>query len=155
MNGNTDNVIDMYSRQPISQLTPKQLFCEIYESILEMWYHHEDEDSLNAYITSCIPKKYAIKGADYRNDLNAISQLEASLGMVISILFPGVSEQNPDSIIISFYENDEVYSAHILPFEDDQGTVLHESYCRALNVVIYISFQLAKKQYNLPSYLEI
>lgn len=147
MTEGTENVIDIRSRKPIQEVTTADIFKEVTELVLEDWYYHESVHALNQFIKACLPEKFRLEGADYRNDLNVISRIEQELGMVVSIFYPGATKINPDGWLVNFHEAPEIFTTYVM--ENFVAEKASETYARSLNLVLYVAFQQAKQHYNI------
>ena len=145
MTEGTDNVIDIRSRKPVSELSNMDIFRDVNAYVVDEWYYHESEHSLNKFITSKLPEHVKVFNADYRNDLNVISRIEFELGMVVAFFHPGCTKMNPEEWLINFHDDDEIFSTLIAT--DLFGEDPTESYVRTLNIIIYLSYQDAKRNY--------
>lgn len=120
--------------KPTALKTSGEIFISLYYEIIYMWQDNAIKNSLNKFIRSRLPPH--VRGpheTDYVNDLNAQSTIETKLNMQVGIFHPGCTAANPNSWMVGFYKNKQMFT---VPAE-----MISESYARALNIVMFVEFE--------------
>jgi hypothetical protein len=122
------------SDTPISQpKTRQEIFQDTFEDVMGDWQRYAAKNKLNEYIISKLPSTVVgPEGTNYVNDLNAISQAEQNLRMMIAVFSPGTTFNNQYGWMAAFHRGKEIFST--------PADMVSEALARSLNVVLYVAF---------------
>lgn len=135
----TDKPVPQKQLAALTRLkTSKEVFGEVSLNVMEDWTHYAGANRLNMYIASRLTA--LTKGpadSDYANDLNAISLVEQRLQLAYEVVAPGFGSNTSEGWVASFQRGSETFTVPTY--------MASEAAARALNVVLYVSFDIQMK----------
>jgi hypothetical protein len=122
----------------LQQKTNHEIFQDMFENVIGDWQKYAVKNKLNKFITSKLPATaVGADGADYVNDLNAISAAEQKLGMMIAVFCPGATHTNLHGWVAAFHRGKEIFST--------PADMASEASARSLNIVLFVVFTATLK----------
>lgn len=119
-------------------LTTHDIFMDVTDEVVSEWQKAAVNNRLSEYIAKKIPAfARGPKSSDYVNDLNVIASVEQKLNMKLAVFFPGCTPNNKIGWLVAFHREKEIFST--------PPDMASESMARALNVVLYVSFENVMK----------
>jgi hypothetical protein len=122
----------------ITLLSNQELHTNILTDVLLDWQQAAVKNKLNDYVLSILPKAIKNSKYDYINCLNTISEVEEHLKIL-------VFSCSPEYLTNIGWQAGFKYNKEVFVTPPDLST---EAHARALNVVLFLKFDLTMKTLN-------
>lgn len=119
--------IIQFTLKPKPSLPIEKVAERAREEVMGQWEKFVGKNRLNEYFVSCTTA-YCREGVNYLEDLNALSAVEARIGLEPQVCAPGFGVDQT-GWLAAFRMNGVVICTTYMPFE---------TYARALNILLYL-----------------